>query len=100
MENPQRIEFDEKTVEMVAQNVVAGNISRHWRDGRNLFYYQTFRPTGEDAPTAGEMELEMVKMFQAHPEEEEIEAQQPIDVYVYAALEDEETQFPVLVVAI
>lgn len=100
MANPARTDILEGQVVKVATNVVTGIISRHWKDKRHLFYYSTYRLTGEAAPTYEEMELEMVRMFQNHPEQESISSTAAIDVYVIAALEDGTTETGILMVAV
>ena len=98
--NPLRVEFDTNTVKKIATNVIAGNIFKHHYDGREFLYCQTYRLTGEAAPTVSEMRGEMVLMFQDNPEVEPITSQSAIDIYVYAGQQPGSTEKAVLVVAL
>ncbi len=88
MANPSVEDITENVVTKVATNVLTGFISKHWKDERDLFYYSTYRITGEAAPTLAAMKLEMTRMFQEDSEIETISATAGIDVYIIAALED------------
>jgi len=100
MANPVIIEIPENTVTKVATNVVTGKIKKHRVDGRKLYYYSTYRETGDPAPTLSEMEDEMSLMFIKHPEEDDILSTTAIDVYVIATLEDGKTQTGKLVMSL
>jgi len=100
MANPIRIEIPEGTVIKAATKVIAGRISKHWKDMRHLFYYSTYRITGGAAPTPAEMKLEMVRMFQDGAEYATIRSIPEIDVYIMAALEDQFMETGILMVSV
>jgi hypothetical protein len=99
MAEPLVIELAENIPTIVATGVTSGNISRHYYKNRNLFYYSTYRLTAQPAPNLAEMKLEMVRMFQDDPENEEIGHSEPIDVYVLATLENGDVDTGTVVVA-
>lgn len=66
----------------VATGVVTGVLHNKKTDA---IYLQTYRVTGEAAPTD---RAEAVRMFIDNPEEEVISAKEPIDVYVWCDNDD------------
>jgi len=72
----------EDTVVKVATNVTAGSINRHRKFGREFTYIATARATAAAAPSASEMLNEGYKLFQLHPEQEIINNDTPIDIYI------------------
>lgn len=75
-EYPVNVPADEWT--KVATSVVSGNIRRI---ELSLIYLQTYRLTGEAAPT---LKAEGVLMFDEFPNREPISSTELIDVYVWA----------------
>ena len=102
MANPIDIEILENVVTKVADNVFTGFINRHWRDKRDLFYYSTYRLTGDPAPTLEEMYSEMKRIFveTGKEEQEPIQSSVAIDVYLIAAKEDGNIDTGLVVVAV
>lgn len=66
----------------VATSVVTGTIYKMKTD---TTYLQTYRLTGEAAPT---LRTEGVRLFQEFPDMERISSPAPIDVYVWCDNED------------
>lgn len=84
MANPVVIEIPEGQWIKVAENVTLGTINRLTSD---VNYYQTYRVTGQPSPTnptAGEIPLEAVKMFESG-NSEEIGSPTNIDVYILSS---------------
>ncbi len=98
MANPSIKRLKENEVVKVATNVTTGAINKHWKDGRHLEYYVSYRLTGQAAPTAENFLLEAVKMFQDNPEQNTISAAAAIDVYCMASLEDNKAQNGTLII--
>ena len=76
------VSFAENTVKKIATNVTAGKVNKHRMKGREMQYISTFRATGETAPSIVQIKNEGYVMFQDHPEQEDIQDESPIDVYV------------------
>jgi len=88
MATPAVYTFKEKTVKLVATNVTTGNINKHRLYGRNKTYLATTRPTGNAAPSVSQILNEGYIMFKDHPEQENIESTDGIDIYIYCNLEN------------
>ncbi len=100
MADPTVFDITKNTPTKIATAVKTGIISKHWRDKRDIYYYSTYRATGEAAPTLEEMDLEMVRMFQINAEQQDISNTTEIDVYILAAREDGTAEQGKLVVAV
>ena len=91
MANPAIKRLTEKAVEIIATNVTAGTVNKHWLKGRDMAYIVTTRLTGESAPTVKQITDEGRLMFQENSEQEIIESSAGIDVYVYCNNSDSDT---------
>ena len=89
MENPNVISLPEWEWTKVATNVVMGSIHRL---STTVYYYQTFRKTGEaapPAPTIGTLPNEAVMIFQ-QKSEEPIGLAAAADVYIMTMNNDDD----------
>ena len=90
MADPNVIEIDpEWAWQKVATAVVSGMVHRIIT---TVYYYQTYRLTGEAAPTVptqGTIPEEAVRLFDQSPSEE-ISSSSPIDVYIMCANQDDD----------
>lgn len=89
MENPNVISLPEWEWTKIATNVIMGTIHRL---STTVYYYQTFRKTGEAAPTVptiGTIPNEAVKIFE-QKSEEDIESPAAVDVYIMTMNNDED----------
>lgn len=89
MENPNVISLPEWEWTKIATNVIMGTIHRL---STTVYYYQTYRKTGEAAPTAptiGTIPNEAVKIFE-QKSEEDIGAPAAADVYIMTMNNDED----------
>jgi hypothetical protein len=87
MNNPLPVELTQWTWVKVATNVTTGAI---FRLNQHQQYYQTFRLTGDTAPsvpTPGTLPEEAVEIFVTGTHED-IESSEPIDVYILSVDED------------
>ena len=98
MANPVVYSIKEKVVYKVATSVKSAMINKHRLQGRDFQYLATYRLTGQTAPDAATILEEGVIIFQDHPEQEPIESDVNIDVYVYGNKEDDYTEFGKLIV--
>ena len=89
--DPQIIEIDpEWAWQKVATAAVSGIIHRIIT---TVYYYQTYRLTGEAAPTAptqGTIPEEAVRLFDQSPSEK-ISSSAPIDIYIMVANQDDDS---------
>ena len=89
MADPLPVTITEWQWQKVATAVVSGNIHRL---KTTVYYYQTYKMTGEAAPDAvvqGTIPEEAVKLFeQRNPEP--ISSSDPIDVYIMVANQDDD----------
>lgn len=89
MADPNIIEIDEWEWVKVATDVVTGIIHRLIT---TVYYYQTYRLTGESAPTTptqGTIPEEAVKIFETSAQEH-ISSIMPVDVYIMVANQDDD----------
>lgn len=84
MANPSVVSINENTVTKIATSVTAGNIHMLKPD---MKYFQTYRLTGETAPSLADMQSEGARMF-ISGNEELISASAAIDVYCLCYNED------------
>jgi len=98
MANPLVISIKEKTVYKVATSVKSAVINKHRLQGRDFEYLASYRLTSQPAPSAANMLEEGVIIFQDNPEQEIVENDANIDVYIYANKEDGKTEFGKLII--
>ena len=90
MADPNVIDISTEWVwQKIATAVVSGMVHRITT---TVYYYQTYRLTGEAAPSApvqGTIPEEAVRLFDQSPSEE-ISSSSPIDVYIMCANQDDD----------
>lgn len=85
MANPVKVSLTENTWTIVASDVISGLITiKKWQPSR---YYQTYRVTGDPAPTGDQNEDTSTV---TNGQEVSIAATEPIDVYMYCVDQDGE----------
>lgn len=90
MANPEIVEIPEWTWVKVATNVVSGFIHKL---SSEVYYYQTYRLTGEDAPdepTIGAIPSEAIRIFD-DSNQASISSLDSIDVYIMSANSDDDS---------
>jgi hypothetical protein len=98
MANPVIVKITEKAIEKVASATKSAVINKHRLQGRDFQYLATYRIASQSPPTEEQMLEEGVILFQNHPEQELIEHDANIDVYVYGNKEDGKSEFGKLII--
>jgi hypothetical protein len=96
----EKIVFNEKEVKKIANAVLTGVVSKHWRDGREIKYICYWQTAGLAAPSIAKVKTEGFDLFPLGNETARIESENPIDIYVYANLEDGKSKKAKLIVQV